>query len=82
MPKSIVSLLTPKPAWSVNLALCVVLLVSTVFLSWCLKRDNRKMDEAASAAWPAGDGAEGKSNVATHCEDGSPLAAAPAKYDT
>jgi hypothetical protein len=33
-------------AWSVNLALCVVVLVSSLALSICLKRDNKRMDEA------------------------------------
>jgi hypothetical protein len=32
-------------AWSVNLALCVVVFVATFVLGFCLKRDNKKMDE-------------------------------------
>jgi nitrate/nitrite transporter NarK len=34
-------------AWSVNLALSAVLLIATIVLSFCLKRENRKADAAA-----------------------------------
>jgi hypothetical protein len=33
-------------AWSVNLALTVVTVVSSIALSYFLRRDNKKMDEA------------------------------------
>ena len=33
------------PAWSVNLALTLVVIISSVALSWTLKRDNKKLDE-------------------------------------
>jgi hypothetical protein len=32
-------------AWSVNLALCVIVFASSLVLSICLKRDNKRMDE-------------------------------------
>lgn len=33
-----------QSAWSVNLALCVVIVVSTTALSFSLKRENRKLN--------------------------------------
>ncbi|KAI0015300.1 major facilitator superfamily transporter [Xylariomycetidae sp. FL0641] len=78
-------------AWSVNLALCVVIIVSSVALSLLLKKDNKKIDEAEVAGWTMEEGAaDGKMDVtAEHHEAptaGRPLggsrAGAVAKYDT
>ncbi|EMR71852.1 putative mfs transporter protein [Eutypa lata UCREL1] len=78
-------------AWSVNLALAVVTLVSSVILSWCLRKDNKKLEEAIAAGWTVEEGEgvmEQKAGLAAHHEAptaGRPLggnkAGAVAKYD-
>lgn len=78
-------------AWSVNLALAVVTLVSSVILSWCLRKDNKKLEEAIAAGWTVEEGEgvmEQKAGLAAHHETpaaGRPLggnkAGAVARYD-
>jgi hypothetical protein len=64
--------------------------VSTIALSWFLKKDNKKMEEAMAAGWTAEEGVvEGKVNVTAqhneHPTAGMPLGGARtgalAKYD-
>lgn len=75
-------------AWSVNLALCVVTVVASVALSWVLRRDNKKLDEAVGSGWTLEEGIKEKAGLADHQEAptaGRPLggakAGAVAKYD-
>jgi hypothetical protein len=81
-------LLIPVLAWAVNLALCVVTLVSTLVLSYFLKKDNKKIDETAASYIMEDGGSNGKEGIETHhnehCttgRDGS-RAGAYVKYQT
>lgn len=47
-------------AWSVNLALTVVLILSSIALHFILKRENKKLDEAEAAGYTV---EEGKADV-------------------
>lgn len=71
--------------------MAVVTLVSSVILSWCLRRDNKKLEEAIATGWTVEEG-EGvidqKAGLAAHHEAptaGRPLCGnkkgAVAKYD-
>ncbi|KAK9777961.1 putative Major facilitator superfamily (MFS) profile domain-containing protein [Seiridium cardinale] len=54
-------------AWSVNLALCVVTMVSAIALSFFLKKDNGKMEKLESEGYTLEEGVvEGKSDIAAH----------------
>ncbi|KIW01978.1 uncharacterized protein PV09_06813 [Verruconis gallopava] len=55
-------------AWSVNLALCVVVFVSTYILSFCLRRDNKKMDQIEAAEFVPRDAAGEKNGINTRYE--------------
>ncbi|KAH7002144.1 major facilitator superfamily domain-containing protein [Ilyonectria destructans] len=77
-------------AWSVNLALTVITIASSIALTWCLRRDNKKMDEMESTL-SVEEGISGK-NLSEHLEKhgehatvGRPLgginAGAKARYD-
>lgn len=76
-------------AWSVNLALTVVTIGSSLFLSICLRKDNRKLDEIAGAGYNLEDGvglkAQGIEIHHEHPTAGRPLggvnAGAKARYD-
>lgn len=79
-------------AWSVNLALTVVTIVSSLILSICLRRDNKKMEEMKASFLAEQGIADGK-NLSEHLEKhgehvtaGRPLGGAnagvSAKYDT
>ncbi|KAF2185474.1 hypothetical protein K469DRAFT_687818 [Zopfia rhizophila CBS 207.26] len=50
-------------AWSVNLALTVVTLVSSLVLSLCWKRENRKMDQRDAQVFAVEEGCKGKMEV-------------------
>lgn len=78
-------------AWSVNLALTVVTIASSVLLSICLRRDNKKMEEMEGSIM-AEQGTAGDKDIPEHLEKhgehvtaGRPLgganAGAKAKYD-
>ncbi|ETS74505.1 hypothetical protein PFICI_14371 [Pestalotiopsis fici W106-1] len=78
-------------AWGVNLALCVVTLVSTLLLSYYLKRDNKKMEQLEADGYTLEEGdVKGKSKAAAHHHEhptaGRPLGGAGtgklAKYQT
>jgi MFS family permease len=78
-------------AWSVNLALTVVTITSSAFLSFCLRRDNKKMEEVEASVM-AEQGIAGEKDLSEHLEKhgehvtaGRPLGGANAggiaKYD-
>ncbi|KAI0145465.1 major facilitator superfamily transporter [Xylariaceae sp. FL1272] len=77
-------------AWAVNLSLTAITIASALALSWCLKKDNKRMDETDAAAWISDDGKVDKTNVTAHHHEaptaGRPLggtrAGAVARYDT
>ena len=75
-------------AWSVNLALTVVTLVSSAVLSLCLRRENKRMDELEALQYGESDQKDVCSHVEKHGEHttvGRPLGGArsgeKARYD-
>lgn len=52
-------------AWSVNLALTVVTLVSAFVLGILLKRDNKRMDDLDAAGYALEEGIDDKAQIST-----------------
>ncbi|KAH8888524.1 major facilitator superfamily transporter [Thozetella sp. PMI_491] len=55
-------------AWSVNLALTVVTILSSLGLSYVLRRDNKKLDELDASGYTLEEGASDEKNSSHHVE--------------
>ncbi|KAF2018080.1 MFS general substrate transporter [Aaosphaeria arxii CBS 175.79] len=60
-------------AWSVNLALSVVTLVSAVALSFCLRRENKKIDDLNAAGYAVEDSHDEKAQTTGFERVGAPV---------